>query len=202
MLPFLLLAVADGLYVRLKTALTGAIGDGAWAVVVAVALALFAAGAVMAWRDRKVKSDRPKRLETLLGTLVGVGVVLVFDMIDPWLDGRPQVPVVLLYLVAALVLVVRRPATRGMVAALVVVPAVFATALMAAVGAGWEPVDLAISLTDQPLSESTRDAWGYLFLVVPMWALAGWATSVLRRDEVRAYYEGRPLDAAPPAVAG
>ena len=201
MLPLVLLMVADGLYVRLKTALAGTLGDGVWVAVVVVPLALFAAGVAVAWRDRKVESDRPKRLETLLGALVGVGVVLVFDMVDPWLGGRLQIPVVILYLVAALVLLVCRPAVRVVGAVLVVVPAVFATALMAAVGAGWEPVDLAVSLTDQPLSESTHDAWGYLFLVVPMWALAVWTVSVLRYDEVRAYYDGRPL-AAPPAVAG
>ena len=198
MLPLIVLGAADGLYVRLKTALAGPGGNagGVGAALSLGALALFVVGAVVGWRSRGDADDRPRRLQTVATVLLVVGLLPLFDVVDLWLGGRLQVPVSAFYLVASLALAVRRPAARAAAAVLAALPAVVATAVMAAVGAGWEPTDLVVSLTDRPLSEATRDAAAYLLLVVPAWALAAWTAAVLRRDGVQAYYDGS--EAAPP----
>lgn len=195
-LPLVVFVASDGLYVRLKTALAGRGGDAVGLAVAAVVVGLFVAGLVLGWRSREPVDQRPRRVQTVASVLLVAGLLPVFGAIDPWLDGRRYVPVAALYVLSALALSARRAAAPSVAMGFAVLPALFATGLVAAVGAGWEPMDVGLALVDRPL----YGVAAYPFLTVLMWALAAWTVSVLRRAEVRAYYEGGDVGAAPPAV--
>ena len=138
----------------------------------------------------------PNRLQTV-ATIFGVmGTLAVLDAVGLWMNGIAQVPIVVTYLAAAAVLFsVRRPSAPTVALVLAALPPLFGVVVAVAVASGWQPVDFAVSMTDEPLSESPSDLAPYVLYVGLLTVLTVWAASVLRRDETRAYYADRSAQA-------